>query len=88
MGNIRPLLKERAAVYGGSWKLVGRICLTLQDELDNLLMVFPEGWLPWIEILHKLFRILGSPRHLDSWRDIVGYATLVADHIEKENQNG
>jgi hypothetical protein len=82
---IEELLQSRASVYGGSWKNVGRIVATLTNELDNFLMVFPEGWLPWIEILHKLMRLLGSPKHVDSWRDISGYATLIVDLLEGES---
>lgn len=34
-------------------------------------------------IVHKLGRIInGNPDHVDSWRDIAGYATLVADRLE------
>ena len=34
-------------------------------------------------IIHKLGRIInGNPDNVDSWRDIAGYATLVADRLE------
>jgi len=34
-------------------------------------------------IFSKIARILnGDPNHLDSWTDIAGYATLVADRLE------
>ena len=34
-------------------------------------------------IAHKIGRILnGDPNYVDSWRDIAGYATLVADRLE------
>lgn len=34
-------------------------------------------------IIHKIGRIAnGNPHHVDSWRDIAGYATLVADRLE------
>lgn len=34
-------------------------------------------------IIHKLGRIInGNPDHVNSWRDIAGYATLVADRLE------
>lgn len=36
-------------------------------------------------ILHKISRISnGDPNYVDSWRDIAGYATLVADRLEFE----
>jgi len=34
-------------------------------------------------IFSKIARILnGDPNHLDSWTDIAGYATLVADRLQ------
>lgn len=34
-------------------------------------------------IIHKLGRVInGNPDNVDSWRDIAGYATLVADRLE------
>ena len=39
-------------------------------------------------IAHKLGRILnGDPNYGDSWRDIAGYATLVADRLEGVKEN-
>ena len=36
-------------------------------------------------IAHKIGRILnGDPDYHDSWHDIVGYAKLVADRLEKK----
>ncbi len=33
-------------------------------------------------ILHKIARILnGDPNYVDSWHDIAGYATLIADRL-------
>lgn len=38
-------------------------------------------------IAHKIGRILnGDPNYEDSWRDIAGYATLVADRLLGKNQ--
>ena len=37
-------------------------------------------------IANKIARILnGDPNYDDSWHDIAGYATLVADRLRKEN---
>ena len=34
-------------------------------------------------ICNKISRIVnGNPNHLDSWKDIAGYAQLVADRLE------
>jgi hypothetical protein len=38
-------------------------------------------------ILHKIARIVnGDPNWSDSWRDIAGYATLVADRLDLVEQ--
>lgn len=36
-------------------------------------------------ILMKISRIcVGNPNEPDHWRDIAGYATLIADHLEEQ----
>jgi len=84
MNDIHKLLDGRAQTYGKSFVIEGKMCRLAVEELKNLLLEFPEAWIPWLEVLHKLCRILATPRHLDSWRDIAGWATLVVDHIEAE----
>lgn len=38
-------------------------------------------------IVNKLARIVnGDPHYSDSWRDIAGYATLVADRLDNDSQ--
>lgn len=38
-------------------------------------------------ICSKISRIVnGDPNHLDSWRDIAGYATLVAERLEGKSR--
>lgn len=38
-------------------------------------------------IVNKLARIInGDPHYSDSWRDIAGYATLVADRLDNDRQ--
>lgn len=39
-------------------------------------------------IINKIARIVnGDPHYSDNWRDIAGYATLVADRIDSDNKN-
>ncbi len=39
-------------------------------------------------IAHKIGRILnGDPDYADSWHDIAGYAQLVADRLQREEQS-
>lgn len=38
-------------------------------------------------IAHKIARILnGDPNYADSWHDVAGYATLVADRLQGVEQ--
>jgi len=40
-------------------------------------------------IATKISRILnGDPNHIDSWKDIAGYAMLVANQLEEEAKTG
>ena len=79
---ISKLLAERNGQYKDAWKLTGLAAQPLADQIFRLLITYPELWYNWIIILNKLIRILGSPEHLDSWKDIIGYATLAADYLE------
>lgn len=87
MADIEKLLKERDTQYAEAWRKTGLMARGVGMELAGLLLNFPEGWYNWIIILNKLLRILGDPKHIDSWRDIAGYATLVVDYLEKEKRN-
>lgn len=84
------LIEERGNEYGNAWRTTGKLMQRVKDDLHELLRLFPDAYVPWMMILNKLVRILNSPWHQDSWEDIAGYATLVADHIRKskERQDG
>jgi hypothetical protein len=52
-----------------------RGCDLAQDQREALEM-----------IAHKIARILnGDPNYSDNWIDVAGYATLVANRLEKED---
>lgn len=89
MTDIKEVLKERGKRYGefidharisqdlkthlivGNWA-------SLQDDQRECLEM----------IAHKIARILnGDPNYEDSWRDIAGYATLVADRLLKKDES-
>jgi predicted acylesterase/phospholipase RssA len=76
------LLQERDKRYAQAWRKTGELLTPLYKPLMDLLMHFPEGWYNWIIIFNKLLRILGDPKHIDSWKDIAGYATLVVNFLE------
>lgn len=87
MAELKEILSVRGNLYGD---------FTNQAVLSQALkyLVMPKSivqdWeayqLEAMEIiLHKISRISnGDPNYADSWRDIAGYATLVADRLEFE----
>ena len=88
--NVNEMLAGREARYGTfeghaeiSQALKGVIlkyeakrgCDLAQDQREALEM-----------IAHKIARILnGDPNYPDNWIDVAGYATLVANRLEKED---
>jgi len=86
MNYLDKLLEEKGAAYGKAWAVEGQLLTPLVVPLSLLLKNFPEAWYPWIIIFNKLIRALTTPRNADHWRDIAGYATLVADHLEPHKE--
>ena len=82
---LETILQARGARYGGFNKQAGHA-----QAIKRLLVLLtgPEKWYALSDfqkeslemISHKLARITaGDPNYDDSWRDIAGYANLVAD---------
>ena len=88
------VLKERGTRYGQfidqagiaqgihmmieqGMKVTGKTRMSFHcDELEAINM-----------IVNKLARIInGDPHYSDSWRDIAGYSTLVADRLDSDEQ--
>lgn len=83
--DIDGILKERGDRYGDF-----RLFSNMTEAILRELLDCPrEHLLPYQKeairmIVHKLCRISnGDPHHIDSWVDIVGYATLVIRELEK-----
>jgi len=83
--SIEDTLTERGSRYG---KFVDH-ARTTQDLKDHLQMAPSWGQLEADQkealemIVHKIARIVnGDPNYHDSWHDISGYATLVADRLK------
>lgn len=83
---LQPILKQRGKEYGDYVEMCARIqaikdgmCLHRRDGQPHLHTMQVEA----LEMIAtKIGRILtGNPDNEDSWRDIAGYATLVADRI-------
>jgi len=89
MGNLDDILTERAGNYGDF-----RDQARISQELKCVAMMASTSYWPRMKpyqkeatemILHKLARILsGNPNYADSWVDIAGYATLVAEKIQQD----
>lgn len=88
------VLKERGTRYG-VFMGQAQIAQSLRAVLDQGMQLsgktrysFAPDQLEAISmILNKIGRIYnGDPHYSDSWRDIAGYATLVADRIDNDNQ--
>jgi hypothetical protein len=83
--DVDVILDERAATYG-SFEDVAETAQSIKDIL------YGTTGLPKIRsdqrealdmISSKIARIVnGNPNHRDSWIDIAGYATLVADRLQ------
>ena len=82
-------IKQRSEIYG-DFKDIAR----LSQEMKSLMV---KAYNPYEEvvcegldmIIHKLARIGSNPdgwKNIDNWKDIAGYAKLVADYLE--NQSG
>ena len=84
---VEETLTERHDTYG-YFIYLARVSQRLKKVLYNELAARKKDLAPdQIEalemILHKIARIVnGDEDHIDSWHDISGYATLVADRLE------
>jgi len=83
--SMNDLLAKRGREYGETWRLTGVVMGVLQEPFCSFLA--NASWMShnWVQILGKLIRILYSPHHKDHWRDIIGYATLIYDELEKKS---
>ena len=82
--NVIDTLTERGERYG-KFKDHARISQSLKQEMEaqfNWCNLAPDQKEALEMIAHKIARILnGDPCYADSWHDIAGYATLVADRL-------
>tara|TARA_R110000868_G_scaffold147367_1_gene368861 strand:+ start:1485 stop:1931 length:447 start_codon:yes stop_codon:yes gene_type:complete len=85
--SVDAILDSRAKDYGkfidGAeiMQMIKRIVHTYIERRDTQLAFDQREALDMI--VHKMGRIInGNPDKVDSWRDVAGYATLVADRLE------
>ena len=88
MESIDRILAERGDRYGDF-----ETHAAVTQHFKRTMRVYAAGWndLDYYHrealemISHKIGRILnGDPNYVDSWRDIEGYAKLVADILERQ----
>ncbi len=83
MKTIHDTLRERNATHGDfreGAKISQHLKKAVTANGDHLSHPHKEAL---DMIMHKVARLLnGDPMHVDTWQDIVGYATLAIDDIE------
>ena len=94
--DIDKTLKARKEIYG-SYKDDLEFCSTIirlmqkrykkahgipMAQSDDSIMVISI-----LNIIGKLSRIAVTPKHIDSWHDIQGYAKLIEDMLLTEEEN-
>lgn len=83
---IEEILQERGSRYGEfreHARITQNIKAAMRDS-PNWSSLDGDQIEAFEMIAHKLGRILnGDSNYLDSWQDIVGYAKLVADRLDK-----
>jgi hypothetical protein len=86
MTSVKDTLTERQKTHG-SFQSHADICQSLKAQMrrSSTWQDLPNHMKESLEMIqHKIARILnGSPNHHDHWHDIIGYATLVEDTLEK-----
>ena len=84
------ILKERGERYGlfkNHAAIAQELKRAIYRHMDQVSKVEPDAdQLEALEMIcHKIARIInGDPDYADSWVDIAGYATLVAERLEND----
>lgn len=87
MSSVEELLKERAKTHG-SFENHAKVTQGLKDLFwENVQHGIEPVQAEGIEmILHKIGRICaGNPNEVDHWKDIAGYAALVANWLNNDS---
>lgn len=92
--SVTEILHERGTRYGvfmGQAQIAQSIHMVLDQAMQmtgKTRFDFAPDQLEAINmIVNKIGRIYnGDPHYSDSWRDIAGYATLVADRLDNDTQ--
>ena len=92
--SVAQVLEERGARYGvfaGQARIAQSLHIILRQGMEmagkNTFDFAPDELEAMHMIVNKIARIYnGDPHYSDSWRDIAGYATLVADRLDNERE--
>jgi hypothetical protein len=92
--SVEQVLEERGTRYGvfmGQAQIAQSIHIVLEQGMKlsgkNRFSFSPDQLEAINMIVNKIGRIYnGDPNYSDSWRDIAGYATLVADRLDNDSQ--
>ena len=77
------ILDERHKTYGSFMDVAAVACALRAIIRDRRPDLMPDQEEALTMICNKIARITnGDANHLDSWRDIAGYAQLVADRLQ------
>ena len=85
--SVDELVDERALTYG-KFQNLAEVSQRFKDSLHYFLItrnkyLAPDQQEAMELIFHKFARIVnGDPDYVDNWKDVAGYATLVADRLE------
>tara|TARA_S200002703_G_scaffold158645_1_gene169576 strand:- start:431 stop:967 length:537 start_codon:yes stop_codon:yes gene_type:complete len=85
--SVDDVVNERAITYG-KFENLAEVSQRFKDSLHYFLItrnkyLAPDQQEAMELIFHKFARIVnGDPDHVDNWKDVAGYATLVADRLE------
>ena len=87
VSGVGKVLDERASQYG-SYMQASDTAIRIKGIIHNAVArneahLYPDQLQALDMIATKISRIVnGNPNHTDSWIDIAGYATLVADRLQ------
>jgi hypothetical protein len=87
VSGVGKVLDERASQYG-SYMQASDTAIRIKGVMHNAVArneahLYPDQLQALDMIATKISRIVnGNPNHTDSWIDIAGYATLVADRLQ------
>lgn len=80
---VSAILDERHKSYGFFMDVAAVACSLRAVIRDRRPDLMPDQEEAITQICTKLARLVtGNANHVDGWRDIAGYATLVADRLE------